>query len=283
MRVFNLFRIAGFMCLLLATNYIRSQSSNFEQELQAGITAFETGNPERAIEHLERAVQLNPGSVKTHLTLANAYRAEYREDVVTDDEEEVRANDRLLDRAIEEYKAVVMLDPSNTEALNNIGNIYIRQAKTDEAKLHFRQSLRVNPTDKEALYSLAFLNWQRSYQFRMERRSDTKLRSRTPLIRNRSCSEVRSKNLEQVEEAITMLKKLSHVSDFAEVPYFLSLLYLERADIQCGDRAAYNADSRSAKEWEQAACAARSRKAELAPYPWPPAPPPPPYLKCLWK
>jgi tetratricopeptide (TPR) repeat protein len=283
MRLFNSLRITGFICLLLATHYVCSQSSTFKQELQAGSNAVEPEDREKAIEHLKRAVALSPGSVQSHLALARAYRAEYRDEMDTDNEEDVKANDRMLEGAIDEFKAVVVLDPSNTEALNNLGNLHLGMARYDEAGFYFRQSLKVNPSDKEALYSLAFVNWLHSYQFRIERRSDLGLRRRAALIRNSSCSGVRSKNLERIEEGIAALKKLSRVSDFLEVPFMLSMLYRERADIQCGDRAAYDADLRSVKEWEQAACAARARKAEFTPYPWPPAPAPPQHPSCLWK
>jgi tetratricopeptide (TPR) repeat protein len=278
--LFSPFRITGFIGLLLATTYVCSQSSRFEQEPQARVSASEPKNRKRVIEDLERAVQLNPENVQAHFALGRAYRAEYVDNPQTDDEEAAKANDRLIDRAVAEFKAVVVLAPSNTEALNTLGNIYYRRAKPDEAKLYFRRALKVSPSDKEALYTLAFLDWQYSYRSRMMKIADLHLK-RAALIRNRSCSEVRSKNLEQVEEGITALKKLSRISDFPEARYLLSLLYRERADIQCGDSFAYNADLRSAKEWEQAFCSGRTRKAEHTPYPWPPAPPPPPNLGCL--
>lgn len=270
-------RASGLVCLLLMVGCVSENSSNFDRELQAGIAAS-GAQPEKAIEHLERAVKLNPGSVKGHLALANAYRAAFNEGDF-DDGEVARANKRLFDRALEEYKTVVTLDPSSAEALNRLGSNYFFRAEFEQAEFYLRESLKVNPSEKEALYSLAALDWLRSSRLRLGRRDELHLRSGAPLIDNRSCVEIRLKNLEQVEEAITMLKKLSQMGDFRDVPYFLAFLYRERADIQCGDRAAYDMDLRSAKELELVACAARKRGAEVLTY-WPPVPPPPPYLKC---
>lgn len=266
--------------LLLLATHVQSQSSASEQELQAGLTAYQSAEYAKAIEHLERAVQLNPGLVENHFALADAYSARYVEspnfDGMPNAEELSAANYRLIYRAVEEYKAVVVLDSSNTNALNNIGNIYFRLGKSSDADVYFRQALKVDPNSKETLYSLAVLDLTRSYQLRAEERSKRHLNSEEPLITFDICATVRSENLERVEEALKLLTRLSGISNFAEVPAWLSLLYRERADIQCGDRLAYEADLRSASDSSRAVCEAQSNHAERVPYPWPPAPPPAP-------
>jgi hypothetical protein len=60
------------------------------------------------------------------------------------------------------------------------------------------------------------------------------------------------------------------------VPAWMSLLYRERADIQCSDQAAYKSDLHSANQWARVACeAARKGDTARVPAQWPPAPPPP--------
>jgi tetratricopeptide (TPR) repeat protein len=274
-------RAALLVGFLLLSNFVHSESSSSEQELQAGLAAYQKANFAEAIQHLERAVQLNPGSMESHLALADAYSAQYIESPNTEGmpnaAEFTAANDRLIYRAVEQYKAVVTIQPSNTRALNNVGHIYYQRAKFSDAEVYFRQSLKVDPTDKEALYSLAVLNWTRSYQFRMERRNKLHLKSDMPLITFNACAAVRSKNLERVEEGILLLTRLSAISNFAEVPAWLSLLYRERAEIQCGDQAAYRSDLKSASDSVQLACTARASHAERVPNQWPPAPAPAPH------
>ncbi len=265
--------------LLLTTTCAQGQSGSSEQELQVGLAAYQSAEYAKAIGHLERAVQLNPGSVESHLALADAYSAKYVPNLETegpDAEELDAANYRLICRAVEEYKAVVALDPSSTNALNRIGNSYFQLAKFSDAELYFRQALKVDPDSKEALYTLAILNWTRSYQFRMYRRSELHLKNEKPLITSNLCAKVRSENLKRVEEALTLLTRLSEISNFEEVPVWLSVLYRERADIQCGDLSAYKADLRSASDWLLVACTAKANEVEHAPNPWPPAPPPAP-------
>jgi hypothetical protein len=45
---------------------------------------------------------------------------------------------------------------------------------------------------------------------------------------------------------------------------YLSLLFRERADLQCGDAAAHAADNKKADQWTNEAMAARQKKAEEA-------------------
>ena len=120
--------------LLLAT-CMHAQSKLAEQELQAGLTAHEKGNFVEAIEHLERAVQLDPVSIESHFALAEAYSANYVEspnvDYLPNAEEILAANNRLIYRAVEEFRAVLALEPSNTRALNSIGHIHFQRKSGD--------------------------------------------------------------------------------------------------------------------------------------------------------
>jgi tetratricopeptide (TPR) repeat protein len=273
-------RLALLVGLFVLATCAPGQSSRFEQELQAGITDYENGKLAEAIEHLEKAVQLNPGSIKSHFALADACSAQYIDSPNTDSGEFIAANDRLIYRAIGEYKAVLAIEPTNTQALNNIGQIYRRLAKPKDAELYFRESLKIDAKDQEALYWLAVLNWERSYQFRMEKRQTLHLKDEISLIASRGCAAVRSENLERVEEAIVLLNRLSRITNFAAVPAWLSLLYRERADIQCGDPSAYEADIQSANDSVRLACEARATGAEQMPNSWPPPPPPPSGKPC---
>ena len=259
--------------LLSLPIYAQGQSSRSEQELQLGMAEYESWNLAEAIKHFERAVQLNPGSIKSRFALAEAYTAQYIDVIETDSDEVAKANSRLIYRAIEEYKAVVAIEPTNTQALNNIGAIYRRLFKFKDADVYFRESLKIDPKNKEALYRLAVLDWERSFQFRMDTRKTLHLKTGIPLITSDACSGVSSENLERVEDGIQLLTRLSTIANFSEVPAWLSLLYRERADIQCGDLATYERDIQSADDWRRLACAARASGAERVPESWPSPPP----------
>src|ERR1022692_2831867 len=94
-----------------------------------------------------------------------------------------------------------------------------------------------------------------------------------------SCTEIRSANLAQVEDGISLMTRAAGIVESYEVKAYLSLLYRERADIPCGERSAYDQDVNAAMEWTCRACDAR-HKPDRVPISCvslrcpPPAPPP---------
>jgi hypothetical protein len=131
---------------------------------------------------------------------------------------------------------------------------YYRGAQSDEADRFYRKVLEVDPNDFEALYTLAVIQWQRSYQIRAQRRAELKLGRNKTLINLPSCTEIRNVNLAQVEEGMSLLTRAAGIVESYDVKAYLSLLYRERADIQCGDRSAYDQDVNAAMEWTRRAC-----------------------------
>ena len=132
-----------------------------------GIAAYENATYREAVEYLERAVSLDPTSTKAHLYLADAYNERYCENCEFDPGQASEINDHWRVLAIAEYKKVLELDFSNTQALNRLGLRYYRQADLDEAEPHYRKAIEVDPSNSEALYTLAVINWERSYGVRM--------------------------------------------------------------------------------------------------------------------
>jgi tetratricopeptide (TPR) repeat protein len=244
--------------------------------LQLGIAAYENTNYGNAIDHLERAVTLDPKSLIGHLYLADAYENTYSEECDWDCD----TNEHRRVRAIEEYRKVLELDPSNTEALKALAWRYDRDAKFDEAERYYQKILDVDPNDFEALYSLAVLKFNRSYILRAEKRAELKLERKKPLINSSSCTEIRLQNLARVQESMSLLKRATEIAESYAVKEYMSLLYQERADIQCGDRSAYDQDVSAALMWARRACDARHKpdlvtiscKSLRCP---PPTPPPP--------
>jgi tetratricopeptide (TPR) repeat protein len=151
------------------------------------------------------------------------------------------------------------MDPLNTEAMKALAWRYYREAKLDEADRFYRKVLEVDPNDFEALYTLAVLQWQSSYQVRAQKRGELKLERDKMLIDSPSCGEVRSVNLAKVEDAMSLLTRAAGIVESYDVKIYFSLLYRERADIQCGDRSAYDQDVITAMDWTRRACDERHK------------------------
>jgi len=59
-----------------------------------------------------------------------------------------------IDRAIEEYKKSLILNPFQPDVHNNIGVSYFYNGETDAAIRHFRHALSINPSHRDAHYNL---------------------------------------------------------------------------------------------------------------------------------
>jgi tetratricopeptide (TPR) repeat protein len=262
------------LALGLAVPQMLAQNSNADSELTLGIAAYGKAKYSDAIEHLERAVTLNPKAVTGHFYLAESYDSAYSEEC----DWNCDANEGRRVRAIEEYNKVLELEPANTEAMKALAWRYFRSVQPDEADRFYRKVLDVDPNDFEARYTLAVIQWQRSYQIRAQRRAELKLGRNKTLINLPSCFEIRNMNLAQVEEGMSLLTRAPGIVESYDVKAYLSLLYRERADIQCGDRSAYDQDVNTAMEWTRRACDARHKRDRVSipcvSLRCPPAPPP---------
>jgi len=260
---------------------LHSQNLNATSELQLGIAAYDKAKYKDATHHLECAIALDPESREAHLYLARTYDVRYVESPECG-EEACAANDRLGLRAMQEFEKVLEFDPSNTEALNTLGWRHYRSAKSEEADRYYRRTLEVDPNDFEALYTLGVIQWQRSYRVRQEKRAELKLRRNKALINLPSCTEIRIENLARIEDGMALLQRASELVKSNDVEAYLSLLYQERADIQCGDQTSHDQDMRTSVEWADRACKTRRNPERMVincmgtssrcP---PPAPPPP--------
>ena len=60
------------------------------------------------------------------------------------------------EKAVQEFRAVAMLDPQLAQAHYSAGQSLIRLNRLDEAEKEFRQELQLNPSDALSKYHLAF-------------------------------------------------------------------------------------------------------------------------------
>jgi tetratricopeptide (TPR) repeat protein len=118
----------------------------------------ELGETDKAIEIIKQAVKLKPNDTKSRSLLAAVYNRQAMASMQQGD----------LDAAKEALEAGIQAkgSPAATEALrNNLGCLYIRQGKPDEAVGAFREVLRQNPDASQSHYNLALLYFtQGDYQ-----------------------------------------------------------------------------------------------------------------------
>lgn len=252
-----------------------AQAPKAQPELRLGIAAYQNGAYKEAIEHLERAVSADPTSMNARLHLADAYNASYCETCEFDSSQSSSTNDHWRELAIAEYTKVLEMNASNTDALNSLAHRYYWQADLDDAERYYRKSIEADSRNSEALYTLAVIDWQRSHRLLMQKRVELKLSKDQRFIGLSACSAIRADNLARIDESIVLMTKTLQSLNAGEAKAYMAVFYRERAEIQCGNRSAYEDDLRTATRWHERACEAwQSQDKTSIPLRWPPSLPP---------
>jgi tetratricopeptide (TPR) repeat protein len=262
MAVRRLFPFLLMFFVLMLTTLAAAQSANGNLELNLGVQAYKQSKYEDAIQHFERAATLDPANVHAHLYLATAYAQQYIPSADTPD------NNAIGARAIAHYRQVVDLDsskPETTSAVKGIAYLDLQMKKFDEAKDWYRRASELDPDDPESYYSISVIDWTQTYQPRQEERAKLGLKpdDSLPARNNLVCSMLREKNSVKIQEGIDNLNKALQLRpDYDDAMAYMNLMYRERADVQCDDPAARNADLKTADDWVDKTMAVKKAEAE---------------------
>jgi tetratricopeptide (TPR) repeat protein len=132
--------ICGTGVILLSTlpGPFPQEQVNFEAELYANVAATEDARDktEQAIEHLNKALTLQPDYPSAHANLGVALARKGR-----------------IDEAIIHYNKALQFKPDSPEVLNNLANALADQGKITEAFTHLNKALKINPRYAEAHFN----------------------------------------------------------------------------------------------------------------------------------
>lgn len=242
--------------LLMSTG---CQKLRARDQLNKGVQAYKNAKYEEAIEKFKTAVSLDPTLINAQLYLATAYAQQYIPGADTPD------NVRMGEQAINEYKNVLQKDPNNINSIKGIAYLYLQMKKFDDAKDYYRKASEVDPNDPEAYYSIAVIDWTQTYQPRMEERNKLGLKPEEALKDKKVCEALKEKNAAKVDEGMQALEKALQLRpDYDDAMAYYNLLWREKADIECGDPDAREADLKKADEWVDKTLATKKAKADKA-------------------
>jgi tetratricopeptide (TPR) repeat protein len=105
-----------------------------------GLLLNNQGRIEEAMEHYQKAIQINPNYFETPNNLGVAL-----------------ADKGRFDEAIENYRKAIQINPNYSDALNNLGAALGAKGRSDEAIESFRKAIRINPNYSGALNNLAWI------------------------------------------------------------------------------------------------------------------------------
>src|SRR5580692_10586529 len=236
-------------------------------QLNKGVESYKNNHYEQAIEHFQKAVQLDPSLINARMYLATAYVSQYIPGVDSPD------NLRTAQQAIEEYLKVIDMNPSRDQKVNSakgIAYLYLNEKKWDDAKKYYRMASDLDPNDPEPYYSVGVIDWTAAYQPRMEKRAVLGMKSEEHLSaknkdQKKVCEDLKTQNGPSIQEGIDTLNKAIQLRpDYDDAMAYMNLMYRERADVECDDEAARAEDLKTADGWVDKAMQAKQARAAKA-------------------
>ena len=131
--------------------------------LADGVRVLENGETERAIEILNRAVEINPDLAEAYFRLGIAHSLiEFRDQMAAEDRvepTETPANSKekpakpqsvlAFEKAVEAYKKLIDANGEDHNAYYNLGRSYNKLNEDEDAARALRQAVKLNPDDTE--------------------------------------------------------------------------------------------------------------------------------------
>lgn len=262
------FKVAAACVILLSLSAMVFAQAG-DTEMSAGFEEYKCGNYERAIKHLNQALQLDPELVKAHLYLANSYAALY---VPGSDSAE---NLLLAEKSTAEFKRVLAGNPSpelHAEAVRSLASLNFAMKNFDLASEFYQELLKIDPDDARAYYSLGVVDWMEAYKPDQELRASMGLKPTDEMPSGSGCTELRSLNEEKIEDGIRRLQRALEIRcDYDDAMAYMNLLYRQKAEYECDDQPGRQADLKLADEWVDRTMATKKAKAEKIQVPGCPA------------
>jgi tetratricopeptide (TPR) repeat protein len=253
---------------LLAGAGTGCQKLKARDQLNRGVQAFRSAKYPEAVERFKTAIQLDPTFPVARLYLATAYMSQYIPGA------ESPENRQMLQAAKDNFLKVLEQDPKNSVAIASMASLNYQEAqgvnaldarlaKLDEAREWYVKLVEVDPTNKEAYYSLGVIAWAKWYPALGKARADLNMRPEDPgpLKDKKVRDQLREKYAGMIEDGIGHLKKSLEIDpNYDDAMAYLNLLYRERADL-ADDKQAYEQDIQTADNWLQKTLDTRKAKA----------------------
>jgi tetratricopeptide (TPR) repeat protein len=172
-----LFTLLLFVSSLAITSIARASSQepqDAEQYFKHGVSLYEAGQYQQAIDAYKKAVQLNPGSADANYNLGMAYSSlgQYKEAIeaykraihIKPDYEAVYynlghaySNLKQYDNSVKAFRHAIREKPDYIEAYYGLGNAYLDSGKDEKAIHTFEEAIRLKPDNPYAYFNLGLL------------------------------------------------------------------------------------------------------------------------------
>ena len=233
----NAFIISGLAVLALVSTGCEKLKAR--DQLNKGVQAFKGSKFNQAVDHFREAVAYDPSFTTARLYLGMAYFSQY---IPGADSPENTQNAKA---ANDEFLKVLEQDPKNTVAIATLASLHFQQAqgnqpldqkmkKLDDSKAWYQKLAEVEPTNKEAYYSLGVIAWSKWYPALMTARAKLGMKPEDPgPIKDKKLKdELKAQWLPTIDNGIQNLEKSLEIDkEYDDAMAYMNLLIREKADL----------------------------------------------------
>jgi len=239
-------------------------------QLNKGVDAYKSAKYEEAIDHFQKATQLDPS-----LPMAKSYLATaLAQNVVPGSD--TPENIKTAQQAISIFQEVLDKDPTDVNSLKQIAAIYFsiaspsnpkqQRVNLENAKTWQKKVLAVDPKDPEAAYTIGVIDWTEAHQNLLSALAPAGINDDgegNPKAPKKIMEPLKDVNGPLIEEGLQYLTQaVANRANYDDAMVYLNLVYRSKADQDWGDVAAQKADMAKSDEWRTKAMGTRKANEE---------------------
>ena len=245
----------GAAMLVVLASTVGCTKLRARDRLVKGVQEFKAGHYERAVDLFQESIDLDPNYDSARLYLATAYSYQVVPNLDTPD------NLKIAQKAMDGFNEVLSKKPDDLGALRQIASIERNIKRYDQAKATELKIIGLDPTDAEANYIVAWIDWNVAYK------NATTILAAAGMTDDGKgnvkkskdvCAKLVAANTTLLTEAMQYLQKAIDINpNYDDAMTYMTLSYVRKADLECGNDEARKDDLAKADGWMQKALGAR--------------------------
>jgi hypothetical protein len=254
------FALAGMVLSISGCSQLEARD-----QLNKGVDAYKNAHYEEAIDHFQRATQLDPTLPMAKTYLATALAQNVAPGLDTPE------NLKTANESIKIFEEVLAKDPTDVNSMKQIAGIYFNIANRnnpdqweqdlDNAEEWQKKVLAVDPKDPEAAYTVGVINWTKAHANLLKALQDAGLNDdgkgnvKAP---KKIMEPLAKQNAPLVEESLQYLNQaVQNRANYDDAMQYLNLIYRAKADVDFGNAEAVKEDMAEAQDWTSKAMSTR--------------------------
>jgi tetratricopeptide (TPR) repeat protein len=229
-------------------------------QLNKGVDAYKAGHYDEAIEHFQKATELDP-----KLSMAKTYLGSALEQNVVP-QLDTPENVKTAMQAIAIFQEALDQKPDDVNSMKQIAGLYYEIKRVDDAKAWQLKVLAIDPKDPDAAYWIGMIDWTRAHQNKLNAlqaaglNDDGKGNVKAP---KKVMEPLAQENAPLVAEGLKYLTMaVDNKSNYDQAMQMLNLIYRNKADVDYGNPQAVAEDLAQAEDWTHKAMDMRKANEE---------------------